>query len=47
MKRGPRRSFWAAFFPPHRHFGGSPVHQQIETSTLDSPSTLARKPGMF
>ena len=36
-----------AYFPPHRHFGGSPVFQQIAMSTVDSPNTLERKPGMF
>ena len=28
-----RHAIWATYFPPHRHLGGSPFHQQIEIQT--------------
>ena len=32
------------YFPPHRHFGGSPFQKQIAMSTPLRPKTLTRKP---
>jgi len=36
-----------AYFPPHRHFGGSPFQKQIAIRTPLRPKTLTRKPGTF